>query len=148
MSCVLRTTGSQFALDEFLTNSSLKPIAVFRKGESSSGVSRRVTRKADASGFNVVVSEADFSQVQSQIADAIIFLEQNRPELARLTQLAGVERVSLDFGIEERDAAAQSEHFPPELLRALGELGIWLEFTLYPGQEARGPDGKSPARGS
>lgn len=135
MSCVLRARGSHFRVEEFLAKSSLKPIAVFRNSESLTGVSGPNARTADASGFHVVASEADFSQVQSQVADAIIFLEQNRLELARLAEFAGVERVSLDFGIEERDVAAQSERFPPELLRPLGELGIWLEFTLYPYQE-------------
>jgi hypothetical protein len=41
------------------------------------------------------------------------------------------EKVSLDFEIEERDMAAQRERFPPNLLRIVGNLGIWLEFTLY-----------------
>jgi hypothetical protein len=82
----------------------------------------------------VVASEADFSNVQVQIADAIHFLEQNQAELARLVGFPGVENLSLDFGIEERDVAAQSERFPPNLLRIVGNLGIWLEFTLYPRQ--------------
>jgi hypothetical protein len=67
-----------------------------------------------------------------QIADAVRFVEQNQAELARLVAFPGVESVSLDFGIEERDMAAQSERFPPNLLRVVGNLGIWLEFTLYP----------------
>ena len=86
----------------------------------------------DASGFNLVASEANFSSLQVQVADAILFLEQNQGELARLTAFPGIEILSLDFGIVERDVAAQSESFPPELLRIVGSLGIWLEFTLSP----------------
>ena len=67
-----------------------------------------------------------------QVADAVRFVEQNQAELARLVAFPGVEKVSLDFGIEERDMAAQSERFPANLLRVMGNLGIWLEFTLYP----------------
>ena len=67
--------------------------------------------------------------------DAVQFVEQNQAELARLVGFPGVENVSVDFGIEERDVAAQSERFPPNLLRMLGSLGIWSEFTLYPSQE-------------
>jgi len=148
MSCVLRAKGTDFAVDEFLTKSSLKPIAIFRRGEPILGFSGPNARKADGSGFNVVASEADFSRVQSSIEDAIIFLEQNRAELARLTQFAGVERVSLDFGIEERNVAAQAECFPPALLGSLGELGIWLEFTLYPSKEPNDPEEKPSARRS
>ena len=49
-----------------------------------------------------------------------------------LRELVAKEKVSLDFGIEERDMAAQRERVPPNLLRIVGNLGIWLEFTLYP----------------
>jgi hypothetical protein len=85
--------------------------------------------------FHAVASEADFSQLQVQIGDAVHFLEQNHAELARLVAFPGVERVSVDFGIEERVVAAQSECFPPNLLRIAGNLGIWVEFTLYPCQK-------------
>jgi hypothetical protein len=87
-----------------------------------------------ASGFHADVSAADFSNLQGQIADAVEFVEQNQGELARLVGFPGVEKVSVDFGIEERDVAAQSERFPPNLLIMLGNLGICLEFTLYPCQ--------------
>jgi hypothetical protein len=90
------------------------------------------------SGFNTDVSAADFSNLQGQIADAVQFVEQNQDELASLVGFPGVENVSVDFGIEERDVAAQSERFPPNLLRMLGNLGICLEFTLYPCQQPAG----------
>jgi hypothetical protein len=129
--CVLRARGSTFAVDEFLAESSLQPITVFHRGQKQSSKSRPVT----ASGFHADVSEADFSNLQGQIADAVQFVEQNQDELARLVGFPGIENVSVDFGIEERDVAAQSERFPPNLLRIMGSLGIWLEFTLYPCQE-------------
>jgi hypothetical protein len=74
----------------------------------------------------------NFSKPQDQIADAVQFVEQNRNELARLVGFPGVEYVSVDFGIEERDVAVQREKFPPNLLATFGGLGICLEFTLYP----------------
>jgi hypothetical protein len=80
----------------------------------------------------VVASEADFSNLQKQVAHAFSFVEQNHGELARLVAFPGVEKVSLDFGIAERDIAAQRERFPPTLLHTMGRLRIWLEFTLYP----------------
>ncbi|KYF75442.1 hypothetical protein BE11_26145 [Sorangium cellulosum] len=36
-----------------------------------------------------------------------------------------------DFPIEKRDVLAQSECFPPELVRAAGRAGIGLELTIY-----------------
>jgi len=110
MSCVLRAKGTNFAVDEFLSKSTLKPVVVFRRGQSQYPNSAP-HRIPNASGFHAVASEADFSQLQVQIGDAVQFLEQNHAELARLVALPEVERVSLDFGIEERDVAAQSECF-------------------------------------
>jgi len=131
--CVLRAIGFGFAVDEFLAASSLRPITIFHRGEKQSAMSRPMT----TSGFHADVSAANFSNLASQIADAVQFVERNRDELARLIGFPGVENVSVDFGIEERDVAAQSERFPPNLLRMLGNLGISLEFTLYPCQTTR-----------
>lgn len=131
MPCVLRARGSTFAVDEFLAESSLRPITIFHRGQKQSAKSQPVA----VSGFHADVSPADFSNLLRQIADAVQFVEQNQAELARLVGFPGVENVSVDFGIEERDVAAQSERFPPNLLRMLGSLGIWLEFTLYPSQK-------------
>ncbi len=125
--CVLRATGSTFAVDEFLAKSSLQPITVFHQGQKQSSKSRPM----NASGFHA----GGFSNLQGQIADAVQFVEQNQDELSRLVRFPGVENVSVDFGIEERNVAAQSERFPPNLLRMLGSLGIFLEFNLYPCQK-------------
>jgi len=136
MSCVLRVSGADFAVDTFLADSSLKAVAVFRRGQPKSPAANPKGPKLNASGFHAVVSEADFSKLHIQIADAVQFLEQNHTDLSRLKAFLGVDGISLDFGIEERDVAAQSERFPPKLLSLLGDLGIWLEFTLYPVAEA------------
>ena len=132
MPCVLRARGTNFAVDEFLAASKLRAIAVFRRGYPQSPVSPPGSHILTESGFHADVSEADFSDLQTQITDAAQFLERNREELARLVNFPAVERVSLDFGIGKRDVWAQSERFPPNLLRDLGNLGIWLELKLYP----------------
>ena len=138
MSCVLRARGVSFAIDEFLAKSKLTPIAIFRRGQPQWPNAPSGSPIPNESGFHAVASEADFSNLQAQIADALHFLEQNQDELLRLVAFRGVERVTLDFGIEEREIAAQSERFPPNLLRILGNLGIFLEFTLYPYQKPEG----------
>ena len=111
-------------MDEFLSGSSLEPDAIFRSGAPQFPASQPGGPKLTASGFNVVVSEAGFSDLQAQIANAIHFIEQNEVELARLLTFPGIEGVTLDFGIEEREVAAQSERFPPNLLSIVGNLGI------------------------
>ena len=138
MSCVLRARGASFAVDEFLAASTLKPNTVFRRGQPQWLNAPPGSPIPNESGFYVAASDADFSNLQGQIVDAIRFLEMNRSELARLVGFPEVERVSLDFGIEEREMAAQSERFPPNLLSILGSLGIWLVFTLYPEREHAG----------
>lgn len=135
MSCVLRARGVEFAVDEFLAGSSLKPIAIFRKGLPQWPEVNPAGQKLSASGFHVSVSEAGFPDVKAQIADALDFFQQNRQELSRLIAFPGIERVWVDFGIEERDVAAQHESFPPNLLSLAGDLGIWIDFTLYPFQK-------------
>ena len=135
MSCVLRARGTNFAVDEFLSKSKLKPIVVARRGHPQYPNSRPSSQVPDNSGFHVDVSDAEFSQLQTQIEDAVQFLKKNNEELARLVAFPGVDRIALDFGIEERDVAAQSENFPPNLLSAAGSLGIWLAFTLYPSRK-------------
>ena len=55
--------------------------------------------------------------------------KQNQDELSRLVRFPGVENVSVDFGIEERNVAAQSERFPPNLLRMLGRPASSLNST-------------------
>ena len=132
MPCVLRAFGANFDVNKFLAESSLQPITVSHRGEKQSSKSRAVP----TSGFHSDVSGADFANLQRQITDAVHFVEQNHGELARLVDFPGVQNVSVDFGIEERDVAAQCERFPPNLLRILGSLGMWLDFTLYPRQES------------
>jgi len=132
MSCVLRVGGTDFAVDEFLAGSSLKPIAVFRKGQSQLPEAIPHGRKISESGMHISASEADFSDVGAQISDAIAFLERNNAALRQLVAFPGIEMMALDFGIEERDVPAQTERFPPKLLKILGDLGISLKFTLYP----------------
>ena len=56
-------------------------------------------------------------------------------ELARLRQEPGVEGMTLDFGIEWRDVAAQFDHLPPTLVRLAGALGLGLEISHYPVEE-------------
>jgi hypothetical protein len=136
MSCVLRVRGASFKVDEFLANSTLRPLVVVRRGHAQYPNGP----VPDASGFHVAVSDANFSQLQVQIEDAIRFIERNQNELARLAASPGIEKLSLDFGIEERSMAAQTERFSPNLLRAVGALGIWLEFTLYPEHRPSGTE--------
>jgi hypothetical protein len=123
---MFRATGFDFLVDEFLSQSTLVPHKVWRKGERKSA--KRIHKW---SGFTMVASEADMDDVPQQIADAMNFLTTNHEELSKLQNFPGAETVSLDFGIEDRDVGVQCDYFPPELLRLAGNLGIGIEITRY-----------------
>jgi hypothetical protein len=131
MSCVLRARGTSFDVEKFLASSTLKPLTVWRAGNSQSP---RSTPQS-TSGFHVAASDADFDNPKQQIADTIQFVRANGAELRRLAKFPGVEGVEFDFGIADRDVPAQSDRFSPELLRALGDLNATLAITRYPAKE-------------
>ena len=83
------------------------------------------------SGFNVTISEADMGDLATQIEEAIAFLDEHEDELRRLGRFEGVEEIEIDFAVEWRDLATQSDWFPPELLWRAGALDIALRVTHY-----------------
>jgi hypothetical protein len=131
MSCVLRASGTNFDVDEFLKTSSLDALTAFHRGELQLP-SSSVTRKSDCSGMNVSVSTRDVSDLRGQIDDAIVFLSGNDRELKRLRDFPGLQRMDLDFPIEDRDVVYQRDAFPHKLLSLLGGLCIGLIVSRYP----------------
>ena len=129
MSCVLRASGADFDVDTFLNGSSLDALTVFRRGELQFTGSKIVSQY---SGMNISVSTREFSDLKGQIEDAVRFLSKHEEELRRLRDSQGLERMDLDFGIEERRAIFQSDSFPPDLLSLLGDSGIGLVVSRYP----------------
>lgn len=130
MSCVLRATGSNFDVDSFLNGSTLKPLIIYHRGQTR--FQDLKTQPDNQSGMNVSVSNREFSDLMGQIEDAIQFLSENANELRRLRSFAGVERLVMDFPIENREVAVQSDYFPAPLLSLMGELQINLIVSHYP----------------
>jgi hypothetical protein len=139
---VLRAIGRDFDVDAFLTGSRLKPCRVFRRGEPRFSGSQPRGPTLEESGLNVVVSDADFDEFLKQVADATAFLVAEAEEIRRLRTFPGVDDVTLDFGIERRDVVVQSDHFPADLIRAAGALGLGIELSQYPPRDAK--DEQSP----
>jgi hypothetical protein len=131
MSCVLRASGTNFDVDEFLKTSSLDALSAFHRGTEQFTTSS-VTRKSEHSGVNVSVSTREVSDLRGQIKDAIDFLSKNDRELRLLRDFPGVERMDLDFSIEDRDLVYQRDAFPHKLLSLLGGLGIGIIVSRYP----------------
>ena len=132
MSCVLRASGTDFDVNSFLKSSSLEALTVFHRGEVQFPTSTVPQRKIERSGMHVSVSTREFSDLKGQIGDAVSFLSDNNEELRRLRDFPGLERMDIDFPIEERHVVFQSDTFPPYLLSLLGDLHIGLVISRYP----------------
>jgi hypothetical protein len=89
----------------------------------------RKTGVWSVSGFKLDVSSG--THLSEQTNEALVFLEHNEVELTRLSGFDGVEDVRLDFGLNRRSVAVQSEYLSPRLLRLAGTLGIGIELSVY-----------------
>lgn len=121
-------------MDSYLSQVELAEVLILvrRKG------TRRFERQKNPdtiSGFNLRVSEAEFSDLNQQQSDALAFLQKYERELKLLAAFPRVEDVVLDFGVEDRDVAAQADYFPPDLLCRMGLLNIGLVISRYPRDE-------------
>lgn len=61
----------------------------------------------------------------------LVFCRNNHQELQRLRDFPGLEEVELDFPVEVRDVAVQSDAFPAQMLSLLGGLRIGLVVSRY-----------------
>jgi hypothetical protein len=138
--CVLRVAGSKFDVEAFLRTSEMHPAKVFRAADPRSP-SRSDGALYSTSGFSVAVSDADWSNLPEQVADACAFLERHAHELRALAGLETVENLRLDFPVELRmgrkDVVVQFNYLPPELIKLAGALGMGIEVSMYPGEEEK-----------
>jgi hypothetical protein len=132
MSCVLRASGVNFDVIAFLANCELEPLQVFKKGAARYPVSQPDGPTHERSGINFEVSDADFSQLELQMQEALVFVQQHEIFISALKKFPGVEDVTIDFGAEIRPPGWCSFNFSSDLLLAVGRLGISLELSVYP----------------
>jgi hypothetical protein len=132
---VLHVIGEEFDPQSVLPALSLRPYAVFRKGERCFPDNPKSEKRHSTSGFKCEVSSAD-GNLEEEIRDATEFLKQHHDDLARLRDLPEVDSMCLDFGhylrIDGERCVAQYDYLPPELLRLAGELRMGIELSLYP----------------
>ena len=141
MGCVLRVAGRDFDVDAYIGRGVLVPIAVYRRGEARFPTLPRA-RKSLQSGFNVMVSKKDVSDLADQVKDAVTFLRRHRRAVRALRRRKGVEIATVSFGVERRpEATAQAQVFPEDLVRLAGELGLALELSFYPASDPSTPSG-------
>ncbi len=139
--CVLHVSGEHFDVDAFLSRTSLRPYRVHHRGEA-----RRRSGVFPDSGLSLDVSKAD-GQLSAKVSDVIRFLTEHETELRRLQSFPGVADLRLDFGYYAREAAAQFDYLPPELLARAGSLGIELSLYHVSPEPAAADLQRSAARG-
>lgn len=99
------------------------------------------SRIRTSSGANFRISDADFSELDEQVSDTLIFLEENKERLRRIRVFPGLEYFTIDFAADiDRQGFSKSFKFPNELLVLAGSLGISLELTVYPFTEPDDPE--------
>ena len=130
---MLRASGTEFNVDQFLRASSFSPNRIFRKGEKKFPTTKTIN---EFSGFNLVVSEASGDDIEQQFKEAIVFLNRYETDLKNLKQASGLEDITLDFGVNLRigydDCYWPSIRLPKELVSATGKLELEIEFSFYP----------------
>ena len=136
MSCVLRICGKRsFNIDKFDFGLQLKPTTIHRKGEYDF---RKL--KIEKSQLIYTVSNADHSELNKQIQDAIIFLKKNQTYLESILLIKSIENTALDFSfnsrIDQKKVAIQYDYFPSELIRLAGNLNISIWLTQWPFKKA------------
>lgn len=123
-----------FDVDRFVGRSPFRPCRVFRRGEPRFPKTPPRGPLNQSSGFNVGVSDASWSDLAAQVADAERFLRKHASEIRRLVRFSGVEGVVLDFPVELRTkdgVAAHFNHLPCSLVGIAGRLGVALELSVY-----------------
>ena len=76
---------------------SLRPYAVFRKGDKRFPENPRSTKIHDTGGFKCDVSSVD-DDLAGQVKDAIAFLTAHYDDLRQLASVSAIELKYLDFG--------------------------------------------------
>jgi len=132
MSCILRASGKNFDVEQFVNDCSVKPIAIWHKGDPRFPKSNPDGKRHEDSGANFEISSADFSELEIQIEDARIFFKENEDIVCRLRNFPGVESVTADFGAEIHPPGWYCFTFPSDLLVLIGRLGVEISLSVYP----------------
>ena len=125
--CVLRAGGEYFDVVQYLADSSIRACRVFRPGEGK-------RNGPNWAGFNADVSKFDVEDIPAQVRDALMFLEKHHGDLIKLRTLPNAPTMEFDFAASiDYDIPFPSFHWPVDLLVKMGQLGIELSVTVYPG---------------
>jgi hypothetical protein len=126
--CVFVASGLDFDVDRYLASSPFKAMTVFRKGDVPPKNNPEGKSRPD-SGFVVLVSADQELGLVPQLKEALAFLNEHEAELKAVRKV-GMDNMLLDLGVQVSDKIQQAEYLPPELIMALGRLGMGLIFSV------------------
>jgi hypothetical protein len=126
--CVFVASGLSFDVDQYLKASPFKAMTVFRKGDIPPKNNPERKSRPD-SGFVVLISGDQELGLNPQLIEAMAFLKRHEAEVEAMRQV-GVDNILLDLGVQVSDKVQQAEYLPPELIAALGRLGMGLIFSV------------------
>ena len=130
MSCVFRVEGDRLDIDALLEKITLEPYRLWRKGEPRYW-KYPDGKKYECSGACFSASEAEMSEFNVQVEDAIAVLKTHQRDIEVIVSFPGVEDPELDFGIELKRDFLNCDYLPAELLRLAGSLNIAIELSHY-----------------
>jgi hypothetical protein len=128
MACSLRIFGSTLDVDSLIAATTIPIADVYRRGERTSPVSRKLCQD---SGLTISISEADFSEFEKQVKDAISFLNDHKVDVARMAAAPGVDGAYLDFSVTWL-RGVRFWKFPRDLIVLLNDTGLALDLSFYP----------------
>jgi hypothetical protein len=125
---VFVASGLNFDVDRYLAGSPFKAMAVFRKGDIPPKNNPERKPRPD-SGFVVLISGDQLLDLSQQLKEAAAFLNRHEAELKTVREVEE-DNMLLDLSVQVGDKLQQAEYLPPELIAALGRLGMGLIFSV------------------
>jgi len=133
MTCYFAAHGKTFDVDAFLRRSTLDPVDVVHRGEPVVPDSERFAKRYPRSSFTIRIGSRYSWKLDSQVRAARLFLRQHSSEVRRLAGTNGLERLCIDFGVEnDPKAFCQSFRLPIDLIALAATAGVSLEISVYP----------------
>lgn len=129
MSCYLRFCGDELNVKEIIKTLNISPSKIWEKGLPR--FKRNPNKLNRNSGFNILVSDAEFNEFEKQKKEAIDYLRKHQELLSKIMSYEGVDGGDLDFGIEWRDVVIQCDNFPANLIKLAGQIGLGVELSQY-----------------
>lgn len=131
MSCVLTVLGKELDIDSFVANTGILGFDKKYKGDIIS-ISRK--KNLEYSYASIVISDADFDELDLQLSEAELFLNEHKNNLKCIATTQGIDYATINFGSNSsinNENPTQAFFFPPTLLLLCAELKLGLELTVY-----------------